>query len=562
MTGFALLRVHMLLCLSDMQSVPKQGLELWLSAHDLALRRAVEGKTTEPVVTWPDASGHGRHANSSGATVTFTNNVLGRVGVPAVVVPATSILKVPAIETITNRAARTIVFAAVVDQIGSVSGNEIFSAGTTMTMISLSCHSAGTLRIRTNPSSVASMGVFTRGVISNKTMHVITIISTASLETSVFVDGVRQTISAAGSGGHCGRKYSYRPSLTGDIFTWSMNIPTLTIGGGSHLAARGFRGKIAEFLIYSKALNETERQQVESHVLHVTQNKPTTVTTSTRTTTSTTSTVSSSSTTTSTTSSTTTSTSTTSSTHTQTTSTSSTTYSSTTATSTTSTTLTTSTTSTSTLTTTTTSTQTTSTLSTSTQTKSTVTLSTVSTTSTTRTFTPLMVLQTAEPLRSHVWVTIALVLLVCFLLATVLYLWRKNKILERLRSPTFAVQNEAYYNHQYPQNNTETTTYAQPSDNVNDEITMYEQPQDADDDNYVHSYSAIPDSEVKNTATPDDEFTGFEEPTYDTFGEEGRYMEVENKSKGYSETYTETSYVTIPDTNDSDYDENHEAIYV
>eukprot|EP00039_Didymoeca_costata_P015774 m.273313 g.273313 ORF g.273313 m.273313 type:complete len:218 (-) comp16279_c1_seq6:85-738(-) len=214
---------------------------------------------------------------------------------------------------------------------------------------------------------------------------------------------------------------------------------------------------------------------------------------------------------------------------------------------------------------------TTSTLTTSTV--SSVTLSTQTTfstaTSTTRTFTAFLVLQTAEPIRSPVWVTIALVVLVGVLLATMLYLWRKNKLLQRLPAQGFAVHNLAYTVQNTPKN-TENTTNKQTSENMNTEIVMYEEPQTSDN-NYVPTYSSIPDAKDtgKTPATPeknDNESADFGEPTYDTVGEEESYVEMDNKSQDYFEMYTDASYVTIAESNprgaNDNVNEHDEAIYV
>eukprot|EP00039_Didymoeca_costata_P015933 m.277569 g.277569 ORF g.277569 m.277569 type:complete len:511 (+) comp16308_c0_seq9:386-1918(+) len=289
MTGFALLRVHMLLCLSDMQSVPKQGLELWLSAHDLALRRLSEGKSSEPVEIWPDISGHGRHAINKNAAfpVTFTNNYDNRNGVPAVhFAQGETMLTVPAIN-IPELSARTIIFAASKDEL--VEGAELIGNNIGR-IVSLGCYASRQLRLRDKFQRIAREGVWAKKPLSDKQVYVVTIIVTAELETSVFINGVREDIVASTRIG-CVVSGTYRPTITGRIVSWSMN-ETFFVGGVEHhlTGKRGLRGHIAEMLIYSKALNDSERRQAESHVNYVLQNAPTSSTTTTTTTTLTTTT--------------------------------------------------------------------------------------------------------------------------------------------------------------------------------------------------------------------------------------------------------------------------------
>eukprot|EP00039_Didymoeca_costata_P016255 m.287753 g.287753 ORF g.287753 m.287753 type:complete len:122 (+) comp16365_c2_seq7:180-545(+) len=107
-----LFQINLLFALTSMESVPKQGLELWVSAHDLALRRAEQGLTNEAVETWSDLSGKGRHlqAGNTRSPVTFTNSYVGRAGVPAVHFNALSTLIVTPIATISNRAPRSAIF--------------------------------------------------------------------------------------------------------------------------------------------------------------------------------------------------------------------------------------------------------------------------------------------------------------------------------------------------------------------------------------------------------------------------------------------------------------------
>eukprot|EP00039_Didymoeca_costata_P017624 m.326895 g.326895 ORF g.326895 m.326895 type:complete len:534 (+) comp16561_c0_seq12:315-1916(+) len=494
MEGVVLFQVNLLLSLTHFQSVPKHGLELWLSAHDLALRRAEEGLTNEAVETWTDLSGQGRHATADKprSPVTFTNSFGGRTGVPAVHFNVLSTLKLPPIETIPFRAPRTFVLAVTLDKFGS--GTEIIGIGTD-NMVSFGCDNGNQrLRMRNHPSIV-----YAKPLLKPKTVYVITITSSATRETMAYINGVRQDL-VPSSVGNCAIRGTYRPSVTGDVITWTMNSARLTIGGpryhGHLLDQRGFAGDVAELLVYNKALNDTERQQVESHVFYVTQNAPSsTTTTSTLTTSSSTSTTTSisSSTTSTSTSSTYTSTSSTQSsttTHSSTstsTSISTTTSSTTTSTSTTQTTTSTSTTTSSTAT----------TISTQSTSSMTVTTSVVSATTTTKTYTALLVVQENKSQFIHVSVAVVILLVVlnCLFFAIFVYLRRKYSEI---------VESKDVAKHKPPQ------------------------PFNAVDDLYVNAtYEAPENYEIATTET-----TRTNEQNYDDFGEQ---VSSETKEHNYDD---------------------------
>ncbi|MFZ1545971.1 MAG: LamG-like jellyroll fold domain-containing protein [Candidatus Nitrotoga sp.] len=215
------------------------GLELWLDAS------AISTGTTA-VSTWADQSGHGRDATATGATSTPTyiasNSLFSNR--PTVSFDGGDFLNsaLASVMNITGNSARTIFFVFSQD---SAASRNIFGYGAS--------------------SSLALFDVAAAGQEISGHFH-----GTPFVNGSQTFALNQMTVGAVRYNGTAFQTYQHDTSFNGQTASTAYSLNTsdsaFNIGRGAYSGYNSFNGDIAELLVYSRALSDSELSAVDSYL--------------------------------------------------------------------------------------------------------------------------------------------------------------------------------------------------------------------------------------------------------------------------------------------------------